>query len=130
MFLLEICDINLFLNHGSFMVVLRFQTYPDRSASKFRFWGWSECFWIFDLDPVSSENDAPQTWPSCPPNLGTEFGAWLGTKLDPKLGTKLGTRLGSKLDTKLGTRLGTKLGTKTPAEGVNILKFRENLWRG
>ena len=32
---------------------------PDRSALKFRFWGWSECFQIFDLVPDSSKNLPP-----------------------------------------------------------------------
>ena len=41
------------------MIVLRPYTYPDRSASKFRFWGRSQCFLIFNLDPVSLKTVPP-----------------------------------------------------------------------
>ena len=50
---LKLYEINLFLKNGASMAVLRPETYPDRLVSKFRFWGWSECFLIFDLDPDS-----------------------------------------------------------------------------
>ena len=50
---LKLCEFNLFLENRPPMAVLRPETYPDRLVSKFRFWGWSECFLIFDLDPDS-----------------------------------------------------------------------------
>ena len=53
------------------MAVLKAWTYPDGSASKFCFWGWSECLDIFGLGPVSSENVAPKTLAISPATLKT-----------------------------------------------------------